>query len=218
MLDYLCLQDDAERLSVCRRSVVERIVLGSLRPCVVLIFFCSIYYEMACHVTAARKFSGAISSSSVGINGAAYILKPMSATWVQAHIRHPWFNSYTMKRKIRHGDSNDEEDEPSNEPPHPTKRRRCSTLERGFAHLSLVHEYSVDSAAVEKAEWAEDVEMPMESVTALTSSESDVNMVAFPSSFEEPTPDIRDVKMRKSTWYEPERDRTLVTLVAYVPC
>ena len=123
-----------------------------------------------------------------------------------------------MKRKIRHSDSNDEEDEPSNEPSHPTKRPRCSTLERGFAHLSLVHEYSANSAVAEKAEWVEDVEMPMESVTALTSSESDVNMVAFPSSFEEPTPDIRDVKMRKSTWYEPERDRTSVTWVAYVPC
>ena len=142
----------------------------------------------------------------------------MSATWVQAHIHHPWFNSYTMKRKIRHSDSNDEEDEPSNEPSHPTKRPRCSTLERGFAHLSLVHEYSANSAVVEKAEWVEDVEMPMESVTALTSSESDVNMVAFPSSFEEPIPDIRDVKMRKSTWYEPERDRTSVTWVANMPC
>lgn len=197
MIDYLCHQDDAERLSVCRRSVVEG---GQLTydPCV--IFWCQISTKVSCHVTAARKF-GRYSSS---INGAAYILKPMSTTWVQAHIRHPWFNPYTMKRKI----SNHEEDDV---PPHPTKRRRCSTLERGFAHLSLVHEYSVDSAVVEKAEWVEDVEMPMESVTALTSSESDVNMVAFPSSLKEPTPDIHDVKMRKSTWYEPERDRTLVT-------
>ena len=171
------------------------------------------YYEMPCHVTTTRKFGRY--SCAIGIDAAAYIVKAMSTTWTQAHIRHPWFNPYTMKRKIRHSDSNDEEDEPS---PHPTKRSRCSTLERGFAHLSLVHEHSVDSAVVEKAEWVEDVEMSMESVTALTSSETDANMVAFPSSFEGPAPDIHDVKMRKSTWYEPERDRTLLTLVAYVPC
>ena len=142
----------------------------------------------------------------------------MSATWVQAHIRHPWFNPYTMKRKLRHSDNTDnlslEEDEPSNVP-HPTKRRRCSTLERGFAHLS-VHDYSVDPAVVEEAECVEDVEMPMEP-DALTST-SVVNMVALPSSFEESAPDIHDVKMRKSTWYEPEPDRTLSLSRIYDMC
>ncbi|KAF8744907.1 hypothetical protein AX14_012734 [Amanita brunnescens Koide BX004] len=116
-----------------------------------------------------------------------------------------------MKRKLRHSDNTDnlslEEDEPSNVP-HPTKRRRCSTLERGFAHLS-VHDYSADPAVVEEAECVEDVEMPMEP-DALTST-SVVNMVALPSSFEESAPDIHDVKMRKSTWYEPEPDRIVIT-------
>ncbi|KAF8348088.1 hypothetical protein F5887DRAFT_629900 [Amanita rubescens] len=127
----------------------------------------------------------------------------MSATWAQAHVRHPWLSPFTMKRKVCHNDSDDlglEEDEPS-DVPRPTKRRRYSTLEHGFAHLSLAHDFPISG----KVESVEDVEMPME-------SDAPTFTVASPSSVEESIPVIdNDVRMRKSTWYEPEPDRIVIT-------
>ena len=129
----------------------------------------------------------------------------MSATWAQAHVRHPWLSPFTMKRKVSHNDSNElglEEDEPS-DAPRPTKRRRYSTLEHGFAHLSLAHDFPVNG----KVEGVEDVEMPMESDASFT--------VASPSSVEESIPVIdNDVRMRKSTWYEPEPDRRSFAVIS----
>ncbi len=142
----------------------------------------------------------------------------MSATWAQAHVRHPWFSPFTMKRKVCHSDSDDlglEEDEPS-DVAHPTKRRRYSTLERGFAHLSLAHDFPVGYAVSGKVESVEDVEMPMESDAPTFTP--DVNTVASPSSqLEESTPVIdNDVRMHRSTWYEPEPDRRSYFVFAYM--
>lgn len=113
-----------------------------------------------------------------------------------------------MKRKVCHNDNDDlglEEDEQP-DVPRPTKRRRCSTLEHGFAHLSLAHDFPVDYATSGKVESVEDVEMPMESDAPTFTS--DVNTVASSSSLEKSTPVIDDdVRMRTSTWYEPEPDR-----------
>ncbi|KAK2467772.1 hypothetical protein APHAL10511_000067 [Amanita phalloides] len=112
----------------------------------------------------------------------------MSATWMQHQARHPWFHSFATKRK--HWPNCDSMAVKDADASRPIKRRRCSTLERGFAHLSLVGGPAI-------AEDVEDVEMSMAS--------SDVK----PRVGE--TPDLKDVKMRKSTWYEREPDRIVVT-------
>ena len=138
----------------------------------------------------------------------------MSPTWAPAsHLRHPWFHTFATKRKVRTSDTTSDglaEDDELTDVPRPAKRRRCSTLERGFAHLSLTYTYAggdeAGSSAVGQAEEGpEDMEIPMDS-DSFTGA-SDVAPVVTPSCVEEPAPVVDDVKMRTSTWYEPEPDR-----------
>ncbi|KAF8972975.1 hypothetical protein BDZ97DRAFT_1912576 [Flammula alnicola] len=141
-------------------------------------------------------------------------------TWTPtSHIRHPWFDNVVMKRKHRETvGSGDEDSEQPEAPPStpvlqavpstststgasaqapPRKRRRCSILEHGFAHLSLGGE----------------VPPP------LTPPIMDTEMLtppAYPSPPLQPAyiveePRIPEIKMKTSSWYEPEPDRIVIT-------
>ncbi|KIL68960.1 hypothetical protein M378DRAFT_158112 [Amanita muscaria Koide BX008] len=94
-----------------------------------------------------------------------------------SHMRHPWFHTFATKRKVS----------PSDDSQQSFKRRKYSTLEHGFAHLTLTPD--------------QDTDVPMDSSDMVAPEVSD--HVVRPSSVEEPT----DIKMRTSTWYEPEPDR-----------
>ncbi|KAJ6558608.1 hypothetical protein DFH09DRAFT_1163325, partial [Mycena vulgaris] len=85
-------------------------------------------------------------------------------------VRHPWFDKPSLKRKF---------DDPACPPP---KRRRASTLERGFASLTL------DAA--------------MLPVDALLDEPPQPRPV---------TPTVPEITMKTSSWYEPEPDRIVVT-------
>jgi hypothetical protein len=133
------------------------------------------------------------------------------------HVRHPWFHTFLAKRKVPASDaissnSFPEDDEFADLALRPPKRRRCTTLERGFAHLSLSHALPVPDSA----ETPEDMDMPMDSdVPGATDAvaSNHLNTVELPASVEEPAP-IVDVRMRTSTWYEPEPDRRYLALHA----
>ncbi|KAF8622335.1 hypothetical protein AX15_007070 [Amanita polypyramis BW_CC] len=148
----------------------------------------------------------------------------MSATWAQtSHLRHPWYHTFAAKRKVCTGSTTGSchvEDDESTDVARPVKRRRCSALERGFAHLSLTRAYLDDNQAVsstvgQAAERPEDMEVPMDSdlpmFTGVGDLTPDMNTVITPSYVEEPAPAVSDAKMRSSTWYELEPDRIVIT-------
>jgi len=107
-------------------------------------------------------------------------------------LSHPWLDSPSKKRKSPTSDH----DAPGTSSPYQNrKRRRCSTLEQGFAHLTLnTLKPSITTSPTFVVE-------PVPNVTNHNSP------VITPSSVEEP--DTPDVKMQ--TWYEPEKDRIVVT-------
>ncbi|KDR75426.1 hypothetical protein GALMADRAFT_249481 [Galerina marginata CBS 339.88] len=125
-------------------------------------------------------------------------------TWAStsSHIRHPWFDTTIMKRKHRETVSPDEDVEtqsashlpgpgapaarPAVKAP-PLKKRRYSNLENGFAQMSL--------GAVA-------------SVTPSLPVIMDADMSTVPLAYTEPS--IPEVKMKTSSWYEPEPDRTWI--------
>jgi hypothetical protein len=150
-------------------------------------------------------------------------------------IRHPWFNMSSSKRKLPPSPSSSENEEydqgdwRSMTGPYP-KRRRCSTLERGFAHLAINQPVS------QTATYASSYPSPTSSNPSVLDLEPvDVPVVISPSpepmdledtypvviqpdSIEEPTsPDFpglplsengpHDIKMKSQSWYEPEKDR-----------
>ncbi|KAK0461424.1 uncharacterized protein EV420DRAFT_1267231 [Desarmillaria tabescens] len=106
-----------------------------------------------------------------------------------ACFRHPWIAGPSMKRKHSFDDS-------------PTKRPRFSTnIECTLSNLSLNSTAPPDNNdppsppnAVDVSELLPDDIIPVDA--------------QLPDSVEEP---IHDVKMNKSTWYEPEPDRIVVT-------
>lgn len=133
-----------------------------------------------------------------------------------------------MKRKQIDTVSPDEETGPSiraappgssaaSEPP--LKRRRCSTLERGFAHLTLgappvgptvapvpVNPTKTYPVSLDAAPGASS---PMDADMASVSPPLP-NVTTYPSYIIE-EPSAPDVKMKTSSWYEPEPDRTSIS-------
>ncbi|KAJ7132895.1 hypothetical protein C8R43DRAFT_1023869 [Mycena crocata] len=97
----------------------------------------------------------------------------MSLNTMSAPIRHPWFNPAVLKRKQPASVS----DACSRSP----KRRRSSTLERGFASLTL-------DAAMDPV-----VQEPVPPPPRPT------------------TPVVPEITMKQSSWYEPEPDRIVIT-------
>ena len=119
-------------------------------------------------------------------------------TWAfESPVHHPWYDKPSRKRKhsLR---------EASNDTP---KRRRCDSLEFGFAHLALSNPQvetqpsnpSIIIAPFELSAMDTDIDLPSP-------------CVIHPSSVQEPPP-IPEVKMKNSSWYEPEKDRELPIIV-----
>lgn len=131
-------------------------------------------------------------------------------------------------------DMDDAEDDDVQVPP--TKRRRCTTgLENGLAHMSLGNggaargPYPSRQAAatatppqasglypvgiVEEQEQQESTTSPgsvSEEAPQFTYVPGDRRDVVLPGSIEEPS-SAPEIKMGSSSWYEPERDRIVIT-------
>ncbi|PPQ89574.1 hypothetical protein CVT25_012246 [Psilocybe cyanescens] len=149
-------------------------------------------------------------------------------TWTtSSHIRHPWFDASIMKRKHRETVSPDDDlggvigpvSAASAAKPPPPKRRRCSNLEQGFAHLTLGSTPVVAAGGSGKTfvspppMYSTMREMPMASVDAdmplASTSTSTYPTDRLPYTIEEPP--APEVKMKVSSWYEPEPDRIIIT-------
>ncbi|KII92341.1 hypothetical protein PLICRDRAFT_172444 [Plicaturopsis crispa FD-325 SS-3] len=132
-------------------------------------------------------------------------------------IRHPWFTMPSSKRKL---DAEGDEATPlqtllpASPNQHSTKRRRYNTLEHGFAHLNLqglqpstpIYTTSPTSSVSEfsHAPSISEVPIPLHTVSDASPMDADSSLpVVRPRSVEEPP----DVKMKGSSWYEPEKDR-----------
>jgi len=119
-----------------------------------------------------------------------------TGTWASS-IRHPWYDQPSIKRKH----------EITDDTPLPYKRRRCSTLEHGFAHLTLENPQLITKVHPQPSNPSIplDQQHPMDTNFDLSSSS-----VLRPSSIEEPTT-IPEIKMKNTSWYEPEKDRIVIT-------
>ncbi|TFK75284.1 hypothetical protein BDN72DRAFT_954920 [Pluteus cervinus] len=140
------------------------------------------------------------------------------ATWATpTPLNHPWFMPPTSKRKEA---PNVVEREPSP----PPKRPRLHALEHHLAHLSLNHspvqpltphsfsnvDFPYDPSQFHQTYARASYPMISE---MLPSEEMEIlppeDVITLPQSIESPT--VPEVKMRSSSWYEPEPDRIVVT-------
>ncbi|TFK44610.1 hypothetical protein BDQ12DRAFT_673271 [Crucibulum laeve] len=157
-------------------------------------------------------------------------------TFTATHIRHPWFDPPTIKRKhsssrssSTHASSPGAESDTSDDSRRAVKRRRCTVLEHGFAHLTLetpfstnysgsstgespshllyVHELPASQTFAGEASCSMDADGPFPPRS--TMGTPPIFDVWLPSSVEEPS--IPEVKMKSSSWYEPEPDRIVIT-------
>src|SRR5260221_7056739 len=119
-----------------------------------------------------------------------------------SQFRHPWLESTTMKRK-RRDCGRDNSDPP---PPSSKRRRRYSNIEDGFAYLTLngnsaplYGNHSPNFVSVEE------IPAPVPMDTEMSYPPSYQIQPAY--TVEEPT--IPEINMKTSSWFEPERDRTL---------
>lgn len=136
-------------------------------------------------------------------------------TWATStHIRHPWFDQPSMKRKLSVSPVNNTSSTsgtPRSSPP--PKRRKFSALESGFAQLTLNNSYNnttdTPNHVSTSAAWPYISEFVQAPHDFLSTMDADVKVpahdVILPSYVEEPS--IPEVKMRSSSWYEPEPDR-----------
>ncbi|KAG6889576.1 hypothetical protein C0992_004684 [Termitomyces sp. T32_za158] len=125
------------------------------------------------------------------------------ATWLApGSISHPWFKISTSKRKRSAKDDSPTASR-SRSPSPPPKRGKQSVLEADFSSLSLSGPKSSVSGGQTIVSESNDLDYP------LMEDDSSAPIVDFQSTIEEP--DIPEVKMKSSSWYEPEPDRIVVT-------
>ncbi|KAG6860007.1 hypothetical protein C0995_000611 [Termitomyces sp. Mi166 len=128
-------------------------------------------------------------------------------TWLASGpISHPWFTKPISKRKLSASDDSPTSGRSRSSSPSPPspKRRKHTILEAGFSSLSLSSpESSISGGWAHVSESSVLGYMPMEDDDCLAP------VVVLPSTVEEP--DIPEVKMKSSSWYEPEPDRIVVT-------
>lgn len=135
-----------------------------------------------------------------------------------AYFTHPWFDKPSMKRRRSSSSEDDSIDlSPSSAG---SKRRRVTALERGLSNLSLQHLQPTSPAVVTTSHPVSvSPHSPHYSTILPTPSNSDItamevdcfdssSMLPFiqPDSVEEP-PSPPDIRMKGSSWYEPEPDR-----------
>lgn len=140
-------------------------------------------------------------------------------TWAPpASVRHPWFDQPSTKRKLSASPVNTTNSTSSPRPSPPPKRRKISALESGFAQLTLNNAlHSIDDTgnhAPSSAGWpyiSEFIQTLPDSSSAMDADyQVPPNNVVLPSYVEEPS---TEVKMRSSSWYEPEPDRTSTYMI-----
>ncbi|THH15471.1 hypothetical protein EW146_g5011 [Bondarzewia mesenterica] len=163
------------------------------------------------------------------------------ATWAAQPAHHPWFKMPSLKRKHStedDADSSSSSSSPTLVPrvAHLPKRRRCSPLERGFAGLTL-NNYNFVVASVpditiqEEGYFAPPSSVPdvyaptrafpppisgssmdTEMASPCSSSAATPVPVSYPSQVESPADTTApDIRMHSSSWYEPEKDRIVIT-------
>ncbi|KAH9831213.1 uncharacterized protein C8Q71DRAFT_783252 [Rhodofomes roseus] len=155
-------------------------------------------------------------------------------TWAYSPSAHPWFREPSLKRKTLEDDDISVVEFPQTRPVAPRpKRRRCDNIEHGLAQMTLNH--PVVSSPPAEPQFVPLVEPPYAlqyaysestahapSVQEVPSSPRPLFSMGFPSrvvlpgSVEEPaspeqTRDIPDVRMKIPSWYEPEKDRIVIT-------
>ncbi|KAI0045940.1 hypothetical protein FA95DRAFT_76978 [Auriscalpium vulgare] len=151
-------------------------------------------------------------------------------TWAQPAHRHPWFKT-APKRKLSLSPSPASSASPS--PPsddgvyahaaaqpharEPVKKRqRLAALEHGLAGLNLVPpNVNLNANAQWRAPPPDDLSpMDLSDEPVLELSPSSVSApdgdIVRTTDIEEP-PELPEVRMRSSSWYEPEKDRIVIT-------
>ncbi|TFK54378.1 hypothetical protein OE88DRAFT_1655030 [Heliocybe sulcata] len=140
-------------------------------------------------------------------------------------IRHPWLDMSKLKRK-------DMEDDPVYTSP-PNKRRRWDTLEHGFEGLTIdalhpqggaqlpssrtqTQSYATSSAVSSSdnpyIQYPSTAPQPTLPSAHHFSEPSSLSYAVQPTSVEEPaSPELADIKMKGASWYEPEKDRVVIT-------
>ena len=113
-------------------------------------------------------------------------------TWASSsHFRHPWFIS---KRKRCEMPVDDLAETTVSK-----RRRQCSTLEHGFAYLSIGNPTSID------APWTSSANDSCSS-SPDNSSAMDSDMLPPQPVYIVEEPTVPEVDMKASSWYEPEPD------------
>jgi len=109
-------------------------------------------------------------------------------TWLHHnhHLQHPWFASPSLKRKL-----SPEADQEQ----HPPRRKRIHKLEHGFAGLTL------------QTPTVSPTTPTIPTSTSLSTQSTPPITPEQPVSIEEPP----EIKMGFSSWYEPEKDRIVIT-------
>ncbi|EIN11358.1 hypothetical protein PUNSTDRAFT_141747 [Punctularia strigosozonata HHB-11173 SS5] len=154
----------------------------------------------------------------------------MTTSW-EYPMRHPWVMP-SLKRKLSTPTDYSDTDASSPASFH-AKRRRCDPLEHGLAHLTLNHVPSSPwpsrgivtepSAGCEAAPTsASGSSQQPPHITPITPLYSEMDMqtsdttpvVVLPTSVEEPVSPEQtapEVSMSNGSWYEPEKDRVVIT-------
>ncbi|KAI6046214.1 hypothetical protein EDC04DRAFT_1883337 [Pisolithus marmoratus] len=109
------------------------------------------------------------------------------STWT---IRHPWLGSSAFKRRLPSDDQGDLEDHLSSGSPF--KRRKCHSLEHGFACLTLA---STGFPSATSAEQSLSTRTGLDAVTVECQPVPSVQEVVLPSAIEEPPSPDTDVDM-----------------------
>jgi len=143
------------------------------------------------------------------------------ALTASAYFTHPWFDKPSMKRRRSLSSEDDSIDLPLAAAG--SKRRRVTALERGLSNLSLQHLQPISPAVVTSPypvsvspHSPHSTMLPALSNSDIAAMEVDCSdsssMLPFiqPDSVEEP-PSPPDIRMKGSSWYEPEPDRIVVT-------
>ncbi|CAA7259282.1 unnamed protein product [Cyclocybe aegerita] len=140
-------------------------------------------------------------------------------TWTTtSHFRHPWFDTAVMKRKHTEAVTPEEDSDDAPGPASrslarpPAKRRRFSNLENGFAHLSIVGSSASNDYSMSLPPAPQDSYIHVEEIPPPVTPSNAMDMDTTPPVTEEPAytveePTIPEVKMKTSSWYEPEPDQ-----------
>jgi hypothetical protein len=121
-------------------------------------------------------------------------------TWASSsHFRHPWFDASVSKRKRC-------ETPVDSETIVAKRRRQCSTLEHGFAYLSIGNPTTTtDGPRTLLANGSR-------SFVSVDSSAMDSDMLPPQPVYIVEEPTVPEVNMKASSWYEPEPDSKGFTL------